>query len=601
MTTQILWRDACAMSKSLRKQLGARAQSTPLSIDESLELVRRIQPDRLHGDDLPTPLRADHRPASTAPTLVTGPLKGRIPQGAVLLGQVPKKGWLSKPQELWLTEEGLLRQTVLYGCTGAGRTETLLTLALNAADPRMRHGHSPAPKPRSVLYMDGKGDPGLYAKTLSGLSERSSAGNLRVINLMTGPEAKEQREQGLKVSHSLDLFDGFDEGMLGRWLVDMVPEALLTEAGDARLVRQMMLTVARLAVAFAHQEKRRITLKVLTELMTPVGAQDHAQNLKGEYGHLARQWFHQNWGDRTVPRRASLLIAYHEQLTVPFAFLDHVFEAPHPEVSLARLYDPNEVQSYVLILGPAMEKAPKSAAMLTRAIAISFRLGLEKRAPMEQCDTLAVFDEFEYCLEPADIKALVRLQNRGCGIVWANDGPNDVQKAWRRGEVDLFEWAGVETGTHVMMHQCSSHGHGNGHLDLPYVRRQQRHWPAGVFPDEPTEEVFQNLLEGDAFIWNGSSLWRTKMDYANVPQLRSSFLAHVKYLPPSHYSFSSVGLTRVNEQRQAQVLMDRMGEWSGKTDVTAPALSWCQETVARMLGFANWHEAHQALGHQAPT
>jgi hypothetical protein len=596
MTTQILWRDACAMSKSLRKHLGARAQATPLSAEESLDLVRLIQPDRFQNHEPETPTRANHRSASTTPTLVTRPPKGPPLPGGLLLGHVPKKRWLSKPQELWLTEEGLLRQTVLYGCTGAGRTETLLTLALNAADPRMRHGHSPAPKPRSVFYMDGKGDPSVYAKTLAGLSERQSAGNLRVINLMTGPEVKEQREQGRKVSHSLDLFEGFDESMLGRWLVDMAPEALLTEPGDARLVREMMPTVARLAVAFAHQEKQRITPKVLTGLMNRVGAEDHAQNLEGEYGHLARQWVHQNWGAHAKPRRASLLKEYDELLTAPFSFLDHVFESFHPEVSLARLHEPKDTQSYVLVLAPAMEKAPESVAMLTRAIATSFRLGLEKRAPTEHCDTLAVFDEFEYCLEPADIKAMVCLQNRGCGVVWASDGPNDVQKAWRRDEVDLFEWAGVETGTHVMMHQCYSHRHGGGHLDVPYVRHQQRHWPAGSFPDQPIEEVFQALREGEAFVWNGSSLWRTNMDYANVPTLRSYFLTHAQHLPPTDYAFSSTRLVTVNEERQTQVLQQRFSEWSEKGETPAPALSWCQETVARMLGFSNWHEANEVLG-----
>ncbi len=596
MTTQILWRDACAMSKSLRKHLGARAHNTPLSVEESLDLVQRLQPQRWQPQDPApaAPAPAPPRRGNTA-TVIAQPLKHRSPPGGLFLGRTPKKGWLSKPQELWLTEEGLLRQTVLYGCTGAGRTETLLTLALNAADPRKRHGHSPAPKPRSVLYMDGKGDVSIYTKTLSGLSERQSAGALRVINLMTGPEATEQREQGLKVSHSLDLFDGFDEAMLGQWLVSMVPEALLTEPDDARLVREMMPTVARLAVAFAQQEKRRITLRVLAELMTEAGAQDHAQNLAGAHGHLARQWAHQNWGD-PASRRAGLLKAYHEQLTVPFQFLGHVFEADHPEVSLDRLHEIKDAPAYVLVLAPAMGRSHETLGMLTRAIATSFRLCLEKRAPMTGCDTLAVVDEFNYCLEPADIKALVRLQDRGCGVIWAADAPNDAQPAWRRGDVDLFEWAGVAKGTHVMMHQCTDHRHGGGHFEAAYVRCQQRHWPAGGFSDQPLEEVFQALAPGHAVIWDASTVWRAEMDYANVPHLKVAYLSHVKYLPASTYAFSSAGLAQVDLERQARVLRERLGAWGGREGVDAPALSWCQETVARMLGFSNWHEANEVLG-----
>ena len=146
MTTQILWRDACAMSKSLRKHLGARAHNTPLSVEESLDLVQRLQPQRWQPQDPAPAAPAPARRGNTA-TVIAQPLKHRPLPGGLFLGRTPKKGWLSKPQELWLTEEGLLRQTVLYGCTGAGRTETLLTLALNAADPRKRHGTHRHPNP----------------------------------------------------------------------------------------------------------------------------------------------------------------------------------------------------------------------------------------------------------------------------------------------------------------------------------------------------------------------------------------------------------------------------------------------------------------------
>ena len=86
------------------------------------------------------------------------------------------------------------------------------------------------------------------------------------------------------------------------------------------------------------------------------------------------------------------------------------------------------------------------------------------------------------------------------------------------------------------------------------------------------------------------------MDYANVPHLKVSYLSHVKYLPAATYVFSSAGLAQVDLERQARVLRERLGVWGGREGVDAPALSWCQETVARMLGFSNWHEANEVLG-----
>ena len=57
-----------------------------------------------------------------------------------------------------------------------------------------------------------------------------------------------------------------------------------------------------------------------------------------------------------------------------------------------------------------------------------------------------------------------------------------------------------------------------------------------------------------------------------------------------------MGMVDVDIERQTKVLSERLEQWRVEEKDKVPPLSWCQETVARMLGFANWHEAHARLG-----
>ena len=583
MTTQILWRDVCAMSKNLRKHL-----VEPLvPAEDILPLVQRIQPS---FPQCPHPPSSSLHPLSDDPLVVVRSAKTSAPTGGLIVADVDHKKMFSAPQKIWLTDAGLLRQVVLYGSVGAGRTETLLSLTLNAISPRPKYESIQNPlRPRNVLHIDGKGNNSLYAKVLSGLSERGHAGDLRVLNLMNGDFfTHEMRHQGEKISHSLDLFDGFNEDMLSRWLSDMVPHHVLSLLSEQKALHAMMAVIARLAVAVAQQTGRRITLSLLAHLMTKEGALDHAQHLIGEHRHLARQWVGLNWDGSSDPERAVFLNAYHEQLTKPFQHLAHVFEDEHPEVSLCRLFNPSETPFYLLVLAPAMMIAPRECAMLGRAILTSWRLALERRLLIDGCDTLAVLDEFDQYLQSNDMQLLARQQNRGCGVVWGCSAPS---AHWVSEKGSVFEQAGVDIGTHILMKQEIDAI--NNDVCEAYWSNHQKINPSIKMP---SPKIVSSFDPGQSFVWSKDGSWNVHMNYVHIKTLRSSFIIHAKHLSKSHYSFSSMGMVDVDIERQTKVLSERLEQWRVEEKDKVPPLSWCQETVARMLGFANWHEAHARLG-----
>lgn len=579
MNTPILWRDACAMSKALRRSL-ADKPTGPLTPEDSQNIIGSLL---LIPANHPTALPPT--PPITKVAFHQQPTKAAPLDGGLLLGESKKRGWFKKRSSVWMTDQGLLAQTVLFGCTGAGRTETLLTMALNAVRaPKRLQNHYPKPSAKSVFYMDGKGDNSLYTKVVSGLSECQSIGELRVINMMVGGKTKDDIiKKGDKLSHSLDLFAGFTERMLHQWLLDMV-SLDLQETEDWRSAAQAHLgMVAFLAMAWSRQTHKRITPCALGYLMTSVGTEDYAQHLEGSSKHAARQWRDLVWGKGGQTEAAAFLEAYGQQIQRSFEPLGHVFESQTPEVGLCHLQDREHTQRFVLVLAPAMERATDDMRMVTRAIATSLRLSLESRPVMKTCDTLVVMDEFGFCLEPQDVSKLCQTRNRGAGLVWGSGGPKE---GFAR-DAALFS-EGWEPATHIMMKQCHHDTHG-GHYSHDYMHQQRNKNPGLGLPGP---DFFGDIYAGQSMAWNSHQKIELSMDYFNAPSISALFIAHARPLPFSVPQTTNVQQLFLDKTRMAKALKLRVGEW---TNDKPPALSWCQETTARLLGFSNWHEAHEVL------
>ena len=77
--------------------------------------------------------------------------------------------------ELWFNNEDMRTHTLIFGSTGSGKTEALISLAYNALI--MGSG---------FIYVDGKGDNSLFAKIFSMARSLGREDDMLVINFMTG-------------------------------------------------------------------------------------------------------------------------------------------------------------------------------------------------------------------------------------------------------------------------------------------------------------------------------------------------------------------------------------------------------------------------------
>src|SRR4029078_10956905 len=82
---------------------------------------------------------------------------------------------LSTSEELWFTNEDMRTHALIFGSTGSGKTEALISIAFNALA-----------QSSGFIYVDGKGDTSLYAKIFSMVRSMGREDDLLLINFMTG-------------------------------------------------------------------------------------------------------------------------------------------------------------------------------------------------------------------------------------------------------------------------------------------------------------------------------------------------------------------------------------------------------------------------------
>ena len=83
--------------------------------------------------------------------LIPGTVRAKKASGIAFFGNDRVTG-----EELWFTNDDLRTHILIFGSTGSGKTEALVSIAFNA----LMHGSG-------FIYVDGKGDNSLFAKIFS--------------------------------------------------------------------------------------------------------------------------------------------------------------------------------------------------------------------------------------------------------------------------------------------------------------------------------------------------------------------------------------------------------------------------------------------------
>jgi len=123
-------------------------------------------------------------------------------------------------KELWFANEDMRTHVLIFGSTGSGKTEALVSIAYNA----LVQGSG-------FIYVDGKGDNSLYAKVFSMVRSMGREDDLLLINFMTGardivgPQEK-------RLSNTLNPFCQGSSSMLTQLIVSLMGESSSSPDGD---------------------------------------------------------------------------------------------------------------------------------------------------------------------------------------------------------------------------------------------------------------------------------------------------------------------------------------------------------------------------------
>lgn len=155
-------------------------------------------------------------------------------------------------EELWFNNEDMRTHVLIFGSTGSGKTETLVSIAFNA----LVQGSG-------FLYVDGKGDNSLFAKVFSMARFMGREDDLLLINFMTGARdiigAQEKR-----LSNTMNPFCQGSSSMLANLVVSLMDSSSQSSDGDMWKGRAVVFVEALMKVLVYMRDQGKILLDANT-------------------------------------------------------------------------------------------------------------------------------------------------------------------------------------------------------------------------------------------------------------------------------------------------------------------------------------------------
>jgi intracellular multiplication protein IcmO len=155
-------------------------------------------------------------------------------------------------EELWFNNDDMRTHVLIFGSTGSGKTEALISLAFNA----LIQGSG-------FLYVDGKGDNSLFAKVFAMTRFMGREDDLLLINFMTGARdiigAQEKR-----LSNTMNPFCNGSSSMLSQLVISLMDSSGQSSDGDMWKGRAMGFVEALMKVLVYMRDKGKILLDANT-------------------------------------------------------------------------------------------------------------------------------------------------------------------------------------------------------------------------------------------------------------------------------------------------------------------------------------------------
>ncbi|MCK4608481.1 MAG: TraM recognition domain-containing protein [Gammaproteobacteria bacterium] len=360
-------------------------------------------------------------------------------------------------EELWFTNDDMRTHVLMFGSTGSGKTEALVSLAYNALL-----------QSSGFIYVDGKGDNSLFSKVFSMVRSMGREDDLLLINFMTGardvigPQKK-------RLSNTMNPFARGSSSMLAQLVVSLMDAASDSSSGDMWKGRAIAFVEAlmRLLVAMRDAEyilldanaiRKYFTLERIESMVVDkVFIRDGQESISLEGFPDTVLEPITNYLD-TLPgyqkskkgKQVSQVYEQHGfivmQLTRVFTSLadtyGHIMRTRLAEVDL---HDVVLNRRILVVLLPALEKSPDELANLGKIIIASLKAmmaaGLGEEVEGDYADLitrkptnaktpfLCILDEYGYYAVPGFAVVPAQARSLGFSVVFAGQDLPALQKA----------------------------------------------------------------------------------------------------------------------------------------------------------------------------
>lgn len=179
---------------------------------------------------------------------IPGTSKPRKANGIAFFGN--EKG---TNKELWFTNDDMRTHVLIFGSTGSGKTESLVSIAFNS----LTQGSG-------FIYIDGKGDNSLYSKIFSMVRRMGRDDDMLLINFMTG--ARDIiGPQKTRLSNTMNPFARGSSSMLSQLVVSLMDSGG-QQSGDSDMWKNRAISFveALMKILVAMRDEGHILLDAHT-------------------------------------------------------------------------------------------------------------------------------------------------------------------------------------------------------------------------------------------------------------------------------------------------------------------------------------------------
>ena len=349
-------------------------------------------------------------------------------------------------EQIWFNDSDVRTHTLIFGTTGSGKTETLVSLCVNSLI------HS-----SGFIYVDGKGDNGLFLKIFSLVRRFGREDDLLLINYMTG-SVDTNKKTTEKLSNTMNPFANGSADALTELIVSLLPDG--GGGNDMWKGRAAIFMAALMRVLVALRDSRKILLDVETirsyfelpklealikrediDEVFKAGLKDYVFNLPGYKKPTPQQPVVEQEFD-VLQQHGFITMQYTEVFGLLADSFGHIMKTQLAECDF---YDVVVNRRILVVLLPALEKSQQNLSNLGKIIVASVRammssaLGsqvegskkdvIDRKPTNGSAPYLTIFDEYGYYAVKGAAVMPAQARSLGFAMVFAGQDYQAFKKA----------------------------------------------------------------------------------------------------------------------------------------------------------------------------